>query len=232
MIRFSLRPNQQQIEALLAAERVIVPEAGGLRERVMQRVHATMPKDPTLLPLGHSPRFRRLKIRELAVAAVLLSSFCAAAFYAGYHASNEPVAAPVAVSAAALPSIALTIPATSASCPPRLEIAPVEPTATKAKSPTKLGRHTEAFVKELRVLQPAREAVTRQEFALALGAIAEHQRQYPAGALTEEREALRVKALLGLGRIAEAQRAGAAFHTRFPRSALLGRIDEMLGRTK
>jgi hypothetical protein len=47
--------------------------------------------------------------------------------------------------------------------------------------------------------------------------------------LSEEREALRVKALVGLGRIAEAKRAGAAFRKRFPRSALLGRMDELLG---
>jgi hypothetical protein len=50
--------------------------------------------------------------------------------------------------------------------------------------------------------------------------------------LSEEREALRVKALLGLGRTAEAQRAGAAFRASFPRSALLGRIEEMLGSQK
>jgi hypothetical protein len=91
---------------------------------------------------------------------------------------------------------------------------------------------TEAFAKELSVLQPARQAVARQDFALALGAIAAHQRNYPAGKLSEEREALRVKALLGLGRVAEAERAGTAFHARFPRSALIGRIDEMLGRSK
>ena len=82
---------------------------------------------------------------------------------------------------------------------------------------------------ELRVLRPAQRAVARGEFASALAAVAEHRRRFPSGRLAEEREALRVKALLGLGRSVEAEQAGAAFHKRFPRSALDGRIDEMLG---
>ncbi len=79
------------------------------------------------------------------------------------------------------------------------------------------------------MLQPARQAVARQDFAAALAAIAEHQRRFPAGQLAEEREALRVKALLGAGRAAEAQHAGDAFRERFPRSALGHSIDTMVG---
>jgi TolA-binding protein len=90
----------------------------------------------------------------------------------------------------------------------------------------------EAYTKELRVLQPARQAVARGDFASAMSAIGEHQSLFPSGKLVEEREALRIKALLGLGRATEAQRAGAAFRARFPHSALLKRIDEMLGTQK
>jgi hypothetical protein len=82
------------------------------------------------------------------------------------------------------------------------------------------------------VLQPARQAVARNDFGAALAAISEHQRRFAAGRLTEEREALRVKTLLGLGRVAEARAVGATFRERFPRSVLLGRIDEMLGNRK
>jgi hypothetical protein len=83
-------------------------------------------------------------------------------------------------------------------------------------------------VTEVEVLRPAQQAIARDDFASAFAAIAVHQRQFPAGQLAEEREALRVKALLGLGRVAEAKRAGAVFRDRFPHSALLERIDEML----
>jgi hypothetical protein len=46
-------------------------------------------------------------------------------------------------------------------------------------------------------------------------------RQFPKGQLAEEREALRVRSLLGAGRMAEGQSAAAAFANRFPRSVLL-----------
>jgi hypothetical protein len=85
---------------------------------------------------------------------------------------------------------------------------------------------------ELRVLRPAQQAEWRGDFASALAAIADHQRRFPSGQLAEEREGLRVRALLGLGRIAEAQAAGAAFRRRFPHSALLERIDAMLEKHK
>jgi hypothetical protein len=74
---------------------------------------------------------------------------------------------------------------------------------------------------ELRVLEPARVAVARGEFAKAMRPIAEHARRFKEGRLAEEREALRVKALAGLGRSEEARRAAAAFASRFPRSPLL-----------
>jgi hypothetical protein len=99
--------------------------------------------------------------------------------------------------------------------------------AQPAKS-AKPATDSEIYAMELRVLQPAQRAVARQDFASALASTAEHQRRFPTGRLAEEREALRVKALLGLGRDGEAKRAGSAFRKRFPDSALGGRMDEML----
>src|SRR5437016_1884991 len=45
--------------------------------------------------------------------------------------------------------------------------------------------------------------------------------------LVEEREALRVKSLAGLGRQDDARRAAAEFHARFPRSVLLTTFERM-----
>jgi hypothetical protein len=78
---------------------------------------------------------------------------------------------------------------------------------------------------ELQLLRAAREDVTRGDFAGALVAVAEHTRKFRNGSLTEEREALRVKSLAGLGRRDEARRAAAAFHARFPHSAYLSTLD-------
>ena len=74
---------------------------------------------------------------------------------------------------------------------------------------------------ELRLLRQARAAVARGDFTDALSPINEHTRRFKNGRLVEEREALRVKALGGLGRTEEARRAAIAFRARFPRSVLL-----------
>jgi len=86
---------------------------------------------------------------------------------------------------------------------------------------------TDASRAELLLLRPARAAVAREDFAAALPPIAEHARRFKDGRLAEEREALRVKALVGLGRTDEARRAAAAFRAHFPHSVLLPAVGQM-----
>ena len=81
---------------------------------------------------------------------------------------------------------------------------------------------------ELRLLQQARAAVAREDFLLAIQLLAEHARRFKTGRLVEEREALRVKSLAGLGRRGAARRAAADFEANFPRSPLLPTVSEML----
>jgi len=52
-------------------------------------------------------------------------------------------------------------------------------------------------------------------------------RRFRKGGLVEEREALRVKSLAGLGRHEEARRAAAEFHARFPDSVFLSTFERM-----
>lgn len=73
---------------------------------------------------------------------------------------------------------------------------------------------------ELTLLQRARAAVAADQWADAQSVVTEHARRFPAGQLVEEREALRVKALMGLGKTREASRAARAFEVRFPHSVL------------
>ena len=80
---------------------------------------------------------------------------------------------------------------------------------------------------ELQLLRAAREDATRGDFGRALAVLAEHSRRFRNGVLVEEREALRVKSLAGLGRRDEAQRAAAEFHARFPHSVLLATFERM-----
>ena len=80
---------------------------------------------------------------------------------------------------------------------------------------------------ELRLLRQARAAVAREDHAAALPFLAEHVRRFKNGRLAEEREALRVKALAGAGRLDEAQIAAAAFRARFSRSVLLPVVSQL-----
>jgi hypothetical protein len=229
-------PKLPEVESLFAIERELVPQSNAVRERVLQRVCASLPRSSWELAASQMSRRRRLRVGGVAAAAVLLSALCAAAFYAGYQSRNLGLVEPASTLAVAMPPVALPVPAVPSVS---LLVANLEPTVPvpfqskpRVAAPANSVTENEGFAAELRLLQPAQQAVSRRDFASALASIAEHQRQFPSGRLSEEREALRVKALLGLGRTVEAQRAGAAFRARFPRSALLGRIDEMLGKQK
>ena len=81
---------------------------------------------------------------------------------------------------------------------------------------------------ELALLARARQADARGEHAKVLSLVAEHAQKYPGGRLSEEREVLRVKALVGLGRAEQARQAAARFRRQFPRSVLLHKVDEMV----
>ena len=106
------------------------------------------------------------------------------------------------------------------------EVAQLPPAPIAAQAPAAPSRG-EAAREELRLLRQARAAVARTDFAAALPPLTEHARRFKDGRLAEEREALRVKALAGLGRTDEARRAAAAFKARFPRSVLLPIVSQM-----
>ena len=82
---------------------------------------------------------------------------------------------------------------------------------------------------ELRLLEQARAAVASEDFVRAKELLAEHTRRFRTGWMVEEREALRIKSLAGLGRRGEARRATAQFEANFPRSPLLPAVRQMRG---
>lgn len=110
---------------------------------------------------------------------------------------------------------------------------PSVPTPVPPDPPTRItpqrmrhaGAGRDPFVAELTILQRAQAAFARHDFSSALVALAEHARRFADGRLAEEREALRVRSLLALGRRHEARRAAASFAARFPRSVLLSRLE-------
>jgi hypothetical protein len=85
---------------------------------------------------------------------------------------------------------------------------------------------------ERRRLDDARAALTRRDAAAALVAIDEHQRKYPSGWLSEERESLRVQAWVMAHDEARARAAGEAFLRRFPDSLYRSAVEHALQNLK
>jgi hypothetical protein len=109
-------------------------------------------------------------------------------------------------------------------------VARMDEASPSSTVPLRRLRPANAGRSELRLLGRARAAVARADFAAALSSIVEHARRFSNGHLAEEREALRVGALIGLGRDEEARRAATAFRARFPHSVLVAAVDQMSAR--
>jgi hypothetical protein len=71
------------------------------------------------------------------------------------------------------------------------------------------------------LLDAARDAIVRRELAGALTATANHAARFPRGVLAEERDAIRIRALGRLGRMAEARTLLAQLRAAHPHSFLL-----------
>jgi len=82
---------------------------------------------------------------------------------------------------------------------------------------------------ELVLVEATRRLVAARDYAGTLGLVGEHTRRFPRGVFVEERGAMRIKALWGLGREAQARSVVATFGSRFPRSALLPNLQRLVG---
>jgi hypothetical protein len=229
--------NTPTIESLFEAERDIAPSPEEIRRRAIRRAQAAVFHGiPARVAVDGGSSRGRL-IGKAAAAIVVFVGLTAVAYELGYRRSRENPGT-VVPKAATLPApISETMPepvpaemaavidslSEPLSAPPRR---PTKPRAVSAPVATPGG---DVYALELRLLRPAQMAVGRLSFANALALVDEHQRRFPSGHLAEEREALRVKALLGLDRRVEARKVAADFRARFPNSALLARIQAMLG---
>lgn len=227
-------PLPAAIEDLLASERVLVAEPEMVRARALARAREALrdsPEGARSRPRVALARGRRLVLAAAAGVAILAGS--AAAFQMIRRPAPVPPTEapqvprlPAAVSSPAVPAPALA----PVAAPARAQenVAPASP---KSEIPTHRPASAwkrEGGLEELRLLDQARQSDARGDYATALAVVAEHERVFSAGRLSEEREVLRVKALVGLGRGNEARHAAARFHRQFPRSVLLHKIDDML----
>jgi len=88
---------------------------------------------------------------------------------------------------------------------------------------------TASLAEQQALLDIARSAFARNDYAATLDALSAHFRRYPKSLLGEEREALEIKALAASGRDAEAKARAARFRAQFPQSLLTASVNDSVG---
>jgi hypothetical protein len=215
-----LEPLSAKAERLLASERKVVPASPEVRARAMARARAA-------LDIGGAPTTRAAwRVRVSAPLAAALVLGVAALSFAAWrvHRSEERGQAFEASLPASTPPPSTetrVMPESSATTAPAGDVEPpvMAQRESRAAAPKRLS-DADVYAAELRLLQQARASVAAGRFSAALDSVAEHERRFPAGRLREERDALRVKALAGLGRSDDARGAAERFRARYPRSVL------------
>lgn len=222
--------------ALLGALRAdFEPVAAVARERVAERLASSVGTlslgRPLSAPLTPSP-VGWARARSLSwLASFVLGGLCGAGLYGALRA--EPAPRVIYIERATPP--ASVLPLVAASAAPTALPAPTEVKAPIAVSnasatPSASGARS-AFAnlaEQQALLDLARAAFARSDYPTTLALLKTHFQRFPKSVLSEEREALEIKALAGSGRSAEAHARAARFSANFPQSLLLPSINDSL----
>lgn len=232
-----LSPLSAQARELLAQERARGPEDAAMKRRALERAREALQQDRpsgVALRVGHSawPAARRRAPRTvlLIAAAVAVAGLSAAgAGFYGWPSSSPATVRPVEARSVVAPRPPTVAPGpllTPSVVPEKPS--PAQPDRPKSAAPVESAAATsiQTYAIEAGLLEPARRSIGSGNYAAALAALARHQREYPRGQLAQEREALRVRALWGMGQKPAAESAAAAFRKRYPRSGLLSWMKE------
>ena len=209
----TVTPLPLEVEALLQNERIIVGKPEIVRARLMARARESLRSDANTPKFVSPSTLRPIWLAAAAGIALMASVALAVQVYRGYESpkQNPPAVVPRA------PAAAGPLPALS----PSPSLAPMGRASARAD-----------VVEELRFLDRARQADARGDYAAALTLANEHERRFPRGRLAEDREVLRIRAFVGLGRRGDARTTAAKFRRQFPRSVLSAKIDALLDGTR
>jgi hypothetical protein len=213
--------------ALLQREHDAASPSDEARSRVRDRVHASVGLAATtvagvslavlrssgkMMAVGKSSFFAGATIK---LALGLVVGGLGATAYLAWHAHAHQ-AAPVHVAPLADRTAGHAVPPAPVPAPAAAVI-PVTP------DPTTAPRHhlsdDESHLNEERaLLEKARHLVNVGDTAGALAAVEHHAHRFPSGQLAEERECLRIRALVSSGNAEGAKQVAAAFAQRYPDS--------------
>lgn len=229
MNEHDLPPLDSDVRSLLERASSVEAAPADARARVVARIEAL------LGPSGGGGSGIARSAASFAATLLLGGVVGAVGMYEAMHA-KESVQAPRIVyvdrpGASALPtsSAAILPPSVAASdrpraLPPPRWVVSALPSATREPAAGTLS----GLTAERALLDVARGALESEDGAAALAAAERHNREYPTGILVQEREAIAIRALVTLGRTADARARAGRFRERFPESALLPMIDSTL----
>jgi len=171
----------------------------------------------------------------LGLTAFALGGAVGAGTYATFRPAPPMLVAPAPVVTAS-PVASSTVEAPLPAIEPSVQApadAPAASSASSARAATDadagLAGHDASLAAERALLEVARNAVARKESAAAFEALGRHAREFPRGRLSEEREGLWIRALIGAGRTDEARQRASRFKKSFPRSMLIPAFESALG---
>lgn len=245
-----LDPIAPEIAALLDEERAAVGLPSGARDRLRERLAAL---GPVPIPAGHrgggddttaatsTPGSAFTASAKAAIASKI--GVAAVAFGIGAATGAVATAKLEAPLAARAPVVTVDEPAfvksplapaeaaSAEAATPVDSLADAPTEAAPARTPEPLASRNDRLKRERTALEVARTAITRRDFGAGLTALDRHAREFPRGQLAEERETLRIQALVGQGRVAEAREQAAQFRRTFPGSMMQGAVDVAIGST-
>jgi hypothetical protein len=241
--RLSFMASMDEYEAaLVRRSAAIEPAPRGARGRVLAGVEAAVLSGVSGPGSGSASSTRPAAVgraleRGVAVAAGFVVGGALGAFVmyehlrpVGQAAVVLPPSPPPSVATAVVepaPAPALNAPAapTSGSQARSRRDLPAPPATAPTPAAASTASVSHGLAEERTLLDAARAAVEREDGPGALAATEEHARKYPGGVLAQEREAIAVRALLLLGRIAEARARVSRFQASFPDSLLLPALE-------
>lgn len=216
-------------------------EVPPMPDAVRDAVRATLPEPPAPPPQGATPdgEWAKATSGKGALAAAALSLGAASLVVLAMAQGGEEREAPSLPTSAPLAEAGggRGAPATDAPLRPTDDpsAAPVDaapaPPSPHERAPTRGAPSTRAggdsLAEEHALVQRARADLARSPKD-ALAAAAEHERRFPDGQLAAERDYVRIKALLSLGRRDEAAAHGNRFVARFARSPYADRVRALI----
>jgi hypothetical protein len=228
MNREELPPLPADVLDWIEAERQRPALPEDFSSRVLDRVRGTVQGPAPKLPDGiQSPGPLGAASKFLVVFAV--GAVAGAAVHARLSQAPEP--SPISAEVPPPSAPALAPPVAEVSERPversqgvRVRQPPSPPATTAVPAPQPAAGD---LARERLFLERARMAIARNDLRAALDALDAHAAEFALGALVEEREALAVRVLIGLGEHAAAETRAAAFVERFPHSALRPVVEQL-----